>query len=144
MKQCSNTIPPKNIHKPEVKWNRSETLVGNRLLFYWNEVATVMTSSKINKNISKRKSCFNLKFLTYYFHMKTKILADFQICICIPLRELIFADFTDSTIKNKKLVWKIIQNDLNVTPAEFLCFSLWQKIKASDTKMFIVFSLKSI
>ena len=27
----------------------------------------------------------NVKFSTYYFHMKTKILADFQICISVPL-----------------------------------------------------------
>ena len=26
-----------------------------------------------------------MKTLTYYFHMKTKILADFQICISVPL-----------------------------------------------------------
>ena len=29
--------------------------------------------------------CFNVKFSTYYFHMKTKLLADFQICISVPL-----------------------------------------------------------
>ena len=27
-----------------------------------------------------------MKSSTYYFHMKTKILADFQICISVPLR----------------------------------------------------------
>ena len=32
------------------------------------------------------KSSFNVKSSTYYFHMKTKIMADFQICISIPLR----------------------------------------------------------
>ena len=36
-------------------------------------------------HVSKSKRCFNLKSSTYYFHMKTKILADFQICICVPL-----------------------------------------------------------
>ena len=34
---------------------------------------------------SKSKSCFNMKSSTYYFHMKAKILADFQICISVPL-----------------------------------------------------------
>ena len=34
---------------------------------------------------SKSKRCFNAKFSTYYFHMKTKILADFSICITVPL-----------------------------------------------------------
>ena len=35
--------------------------------------------------ISKSKMCFNVKSSTYYFHMKTKILADFKICISVPL-----------------------------------------------------------
>ena len=33
----------------------------------------------------KSKSCFIAKFSTYYFHMKTKILTDFQICIRVLL-----------------------------------------------------------
>ena len=36
-------------------------------------------------HISERKRCFNVKPLTYYCHAKTKVLADFQICISIPL-----------------------------------------------------------
>ena len=28
--------------------------------------------------------CFNVKSLTYYFHVKTTILVDFQICIIVP------------------------------------------------------------
>ena len=36
-------------------------------------------------NISKRKSCFNGKSSAYYFHVKMKVLADFQICISVPL-----------------------------------------------------------
>ena len=36
-------------------------------------------------HISKSKRCINVKCSTYYFHMKTKILADFQICISVPL-----------------------------------------------------------
>ena len=35
--------------------------------------------------ISKTKKCFIMKSSTYYFHLKTKILADFQICISVPL-----------------------------------------------------------
>ena len=37
--------------------------------------------------MSKRKRCFNGKSTKYYFHVKTKILADFQICISVPLNE---------------------------------------------------------
>ena len=40
---------------------------------------------------SKSKGYFNVKSWTYYFHMKTKILLDFQICISVPLKILPFA-----------------------------------------------------
>ena len=33
----------------------------------------------------KSKRCFHVKLSTYYFHIKMKILADFQICISLPL-----------------------------------------------------------
>ena len=33
----------------------------------------------------KKGNVFNVKSSAYYFHMKTKILADFQICISVPL-----------------------------------------------------------
>ena len=39
----------------------------------------------LNAHISKSNSCFNMKSSTYYFHMKTNILADFQICVSGPL-----------------------------------------------------------
>ena len=38
--------------------------------------------------ISKGKSCFKVKSSTSYFPMKTKILADFEICINIPLKSI--------------------------------------------------------
>ena len=34
----------------------------------------------------KSTKCFNVKSSTYYFHMKMKLLADFQICITVPLK----------------------------------------------------------
>ena len=34
-----------------------------------------------------------MKFSAYYFHMKTKTLADFQICISVPLTELPWKKF---------------------------------------------------
>ena len=36
----------------------------------------------------KVKKCFNVKSSTYYFHMKTKILVDFHICISVPLKQV--------------------------------------------------------
>ena len=35
--------------------------------------------------ISKGKIYFNVKSSIYYFHMKTKILTDFEMCISVPL-----------------------------------------------------------
>ena len=43
----------------------------------------LMTYSRAQ--ISKNKACLNAKSLAYYFHMKTKILSDFRICISVPL-----------------------------------------------------------
>ena len=37
-------------------------------------------------HISESKHYFNVKSSAYYFHMKPKILADFQICISVPLK----------------------------------------------------------
>ena len=36
-------------------------------------------------HISKSKRCFDVKASTYYFHIKTNILPDFQICISVLL-----------------------------------------------------------
>ena len=38
-------------------------------------------------HISKSKRCFNVKFLAYYFHVKTKMLASFHVYISVSLRE---------------------------------------------------------
>ena len=38
-------------------------------------------------HISKSRKCFNVKSSAHYLRMKTKILADFQICISVPLTE---------------------------------------------------------
>ena len=36
--------------------------------------------------MSACKRCVNVKSSTYCLHVKTKILADFQICICVTLK----------------------------------------------------------
>ena len=38
----------------------------------------------------KSKTCFNVRSSTYYFHIKTRILPDFQICISVPSKETFF------------------------------------------------------
>ena len=48
------------------------------------------------------KKCFNLKSSTYYFHMNTKILADFQICISVTLKQQSAIICHLSRIRNEK------------------------------------------
>ena len=55
-------------------------------------------------NISKSKSFFNMKSSTYYFHLKTKILGDFQICISVPLNYPVTLIYPVSSFK-----WNFIQ-----------------------------------
>ena len=53
------------------------------------------SSSFVNAKIFQvilGKSCFNVKCATY-FHVKTKILADFQICVSMPLRSTYFSPY---------------------------------------------------
>ena len=38
---------------------------------------------------SLKKSCLKVKSSTYYFHMKTNILADFQICVFLSLNNIL-------------------------------------------------------
>ena len=59
-----------------------------RLIFilvfcFWMFVNKLTYTSR--SHISKCKRCFSVKSLTYYFHVKTKLLAEFQICISVPL-----------------------------------------------------------
>ena len=42
-----------------------------------------------------------MKFSTYYFHMKRKILADLQICISVPLMNILFTVNKNINIKYK-------------------------------------------
>ena len=55
---------------------------------------------------SKRKRRFNVKSSTYCFHMKTKILAYFQICISIPLIVHVAEDnfYTDENVETLKRI----------------------------------------
>ena len=55
-------------------------------------------------HISKSKKCFNVKCSAYYFHIKTKIFTDFQICISVPLICSGFMCFCSYIIKNQKLI----------------------------------------
>ena len=60
-------------------------------------------------HISKSKRFLNVKSSKYYFHTKTKILANFQICISVPLKQ-----------QPKKIV-KHTKNSLAVADELFEC-----------------------
>ena len=48
-----------------------------------NKLFTYLTCAYLRKS----KRCFNVKSSTYYFHVQTKISADFQTCISVPLNQ---------------------------------------------------------
>ena len=62
-------------------------------------------------HISTSKRCFSLKSSTYYFDMKTKILADFQICFSVTLKELQRNDKFRVQGFNKGCGFAILTND---------------------------------
>ena len=52
-----------------------------------NKLFTYLTCTYL-----KKEKVFNVKSSTYYFHMKMKILGDFQICISVPLTDEFYED----------------------------------------------------
>ena len=48
-------------------------------------------------HISESKGCYNLIPSAHYFHLKTKMLADFQVCISVPLSFLCSKEVTKRT-----------------------------------------------
>ena len=66
-------------------------IILNLFYCFWMFVNTFPHVSRAH--ISKSKRCFNVKSSAYYFHMTTIIMADFQICISLPL---IYFHFTQT------------------------------------------------
>ena len=69
----------------------------------------------VNKRvyISKNKWCFNVKSSVYCFHMKTKMLANFQICIGIPLKEKDLMPLLWTSTRNRQ-TYKIHSRNWNL------------------------------
>ena len=61
-------------------------LIFNIFCCFWMFANEALHISRAH--ISKSKSCFNEKSSTHYLHMKTKILAYFQICVGAPLKQI--------------------------------------------------------
>ena len=65
-------------------------LIFNIFYCFWMIVNKLFTH--IMCAYSKSKSCFNVKSSADHFHMTTKILTDFQICISVPLSSPLWAN----------------------------------------------------
>ena len=52
---------------------------------FWQILLFLNSSHSSHVYISKSKMCFNVRSSSYYFHMKAKRLADFQIFISVPI-----------------------------------------------------------
>ena len=61
---------------------------------YINKLFTCLSA-----HISKSKRCVNVKSSKYFFHMKTKTLADFKICISLLLIRVRCSDSRFSFVK---------------------------------------------
>ena len=80
--------------KELLRWNKKHFLSclkgfqwRKQIFFFLEGESPTLTNFSHNSraHISKSKRRLNAKSSTYYFHMKTKILADSQICISVPL-----------------------------------------------------------
>ena len=70
----------RQVGKPNIMYNGSEIKLDSKVTYldYFSHISCAHTSES--------KRYFNVKSSTYYFHMKTKILADFHICVSLPLK----------------------------------------------------------
>ena len=96
-------------------------------VFYGFWMFANQTFHKSHVRISQKvKGDFNVKSSTYYFHMKTKILADFQTCISVPLKLLYprwknFAlSYNFPIIQKYDQIIVIFENQLHGSPEQSL------------------------
>ena len=90
----------------------------------------------------KSKMCFNVKSSTYYCHMKTKILGDFQICIKVRILKNIRIN---KNIRFTKAATRILQNFLTTT-ISYKYWSSYTKYTKGyvSLPLFIKYSITSI
>ena len=87
-------------------------------IFYCSKCLIINFLHMSHADISKSKRCFDVKSSKYYFHMKTKILADIYMCISVPLRwgnilinkteEKIIQNISQATIRYFRFRWLIL------------------------------------
>ena len=109
-------------------------LLKSSLIFCYSTVSECLKTniSHISPtHISKSKRCFNVKPSSYYFHMKTKILTDFQICISVNFKFFKRSRIFESQLKS---VLKAIVNLFSYEEAFFfsdkafrICSFRWKK-----------------
>ena len=80
----------------------------------------------------------NVKSLTYYFHMKTKISADFQICISVPLKKEKRMNYVKNDHFQNKFIQLFIQQmhlKLATTKNVFIKSNFLKKKKKTEKKL---------
>ena len=87
------------------------------------------TSHISSVHISRTKRCFIVKSSAYYFHMKTKMLADFQACISVPLmhtvtRKPLTIYWKPLTVFTKSSSWDVWQGSEYVSVCNGLAAAL--------------------
>ena len=86
--------------------------------------------------ISKSKWCFNVKSSVYCFHMKTKMLVNFQICIGIPLKEKDLMPLLWTSTRNRQTYkihsrnWNLILLAVNTLMLRYL--GNWLRLRGND------------
>ena len=81
---------------------------------------------RISQNV---KRCFHVKSSTYYFHVKTKMLAYFQICISVSLHSFflllvtVVAQFTAETTNSEKAIYFLLLMSCSINKLDFT----WKK-----------------
>ena len=74
-------------------------------------------------HISRSKTSFNVKSSTYYFHMKTEILIEFQICMNVPL----ITGHKERGCESQRKYLTIKMNSLNSQKREVIFWELtWE------------------
>ena len=87
----------------------------------------------LRSDISKSKRYFHVKSSTYCFYKKTKILADFQICISVPLSKIYSCMLQETTVLQfdifNKWKWYFDENNVHLCKEGLK----WRRQKTKNT-----------
>ena len=91
-----------------------------------NKVFTYLTCAYL-----KNENVFDVKSSTYHFHMMTKMLADFHICVSAPLKQIFWKKKTIF----KKLEYHFLVEKTKIENASFPCKTEISEANVKTNKM---------